>query len=233
MWLCGAVFIQTCVCVIRCTSHECAPVRILCVILLGNKLTCVQRGWVCVCLFSGSEKKKKKTRHIKCQPHECLSALFDVIFHFLRAPAADTLVIRSFVKPGCDTLSVCLPILSLPRCPTSLLPTPTCTRELSPEKALANLVSRDWVSEWSTWSQKPVTEWSPGKILFFFGFLFEKKMSLEMYVMSLSSYSIHCGGFHLSVQCKYSLGSCVCEASKRQTQMTSVYTNHTLTFINS
>lgn len=60
-----------------------------------------------------------------------------------------------------------------------------------------------------------------------------KKMSLEMYVMSLSSYSIHCGGFHLSVKCKYSLGSCVCEASKRQTQMTSVYTNHTLTFINS
>lgn len=62
---------------------------------------------------------------------------------------------------------------------------------------------------------------------------YSKKMSLEMYVISLSSYSIHCGGFHLSVKCKYSLGSCACEASKRQTQMTSVYTNHTLTFINS
>lgn len=43
---------------------------------------------------------------------------------------------------------------SLTRCPTSPHPTLLCTRDLSEEKALANLVSRDWVSETSSQLQK-------------------------------------------------------------------------------
>lgn len=45
---------------------------------------------------------------------------------------------------------------SLTRCPTSPRPMLLCTRDLSEEKALANLVSKDWVSELSSWLQEPV-----------------------------------------------------------------------------
>lgn len=51
---------------------------------------------------------------------------------------------------GCDWMFLSSFAFSLGRCPTSLQPTPLCTKDLSVVKALGSLVCRDWVSELPT-----------------------------------------------------------------------------------
>lgn len=71
-----------CSCVFMYTFHEIDKAVLLC-----YNHACLCAAWMSVFMFD-----------IKCQPYEWLSVLFDMIFHFLRAPAADTLMIRSFCK---------------------------------------------------------------------------------------------------------------------------------------
>lgn len=71
--------------------------------------------------------------------------------------------------PWCDTQNVSFPSPTLCRCPTFLHPIHLCTRDLSEEKALDNLVSRDWVSEPPSWIWWPVMSDLHGKSYYLSG----------------------------------------------------------------
>lgn len=110
--------------------------------LYGHLLVWHRCEWHCVC----AAKRKNVILNVS---HKSASQLLWHDISFSPTTAADTLMIRSFVNPDM-THKVSLFHFFLPRCPTSLHPTPLCTRDLSEEKASANLVSRDSVSALTT-----------------------------------------------------------------------------------